>query len=142
MKPFTNFDAVLVVDFLVFYAILLHFFRFVLVCFCLGFSFLDGNNCHFGIFSVHFLFRFFIKDNSVNIFEGNHFVHTLTSSGKYELRIDMVISNTKTYAVYKRFSIGDVASRYKLNVGDYSGNAGKIVNKSIFYIIELALAAI
>ncbi|XP_063405761.1 fibrinogen-like protein A [Mytilus trossulus] len=62
--------------------------------------------------------------NCLYIFVGNHFVHTLTSSGKYELRIDMVISNTKKYAVYKRFSIGDAASKYKLNVGDYSGNAG------------------
>ncbi|VDI15013.1 Hypothetical predicted protein, partial [Mytilus galloprovincialis] len=47
------------------------------------------------------------------------------ASGKYELRIDMVDkSNNKKYAVYKRFSIGDAASKYKLTVGDYSGNAG------------------
>lgn len=94
---------------------------FFLFFFCLRFSF-------FSSLSV----SFFIKDNSVHIFVGNHFVHTLTSSGKYELRIDLIISNTKKYAVYKRFSIGDAALKYKLNVGDFSGNAGKIVNTSIF----------
>lgn len=51
----------------------------------------------------------------------------LTSTGKYELRVDMVdTNNNKTYAVYKTFSIGDAASKYKLTVGDYSGNAGKL----------------
>ncbi|VDI44536.1 Hypothetical predicted protein [Mytilus galloprovincialis] len=56
---------------------------------------------------------------------GNNYVHTLTASGKNELRIDMVdTSNNKKYAVYRIFSIGDAASKYKLTVGNYSGNAG------------------
>lgn len=52
----------------------------------------------------------------------------LTSNGKYEqLRVEMVDkSNIKKYAVYKTFMIGDAASKYKLTVGDYSGNAGKL----------------
>ncbi|XP_071141723.1 fibrinogen-like protein A [Mytilus edulis] len=55
---------------------------------------------------------------------GNHYVHTLTASGKYELRINMVDkNNNKKYAVYQSFSIGNAASKYKLSVGDYSGNA-------------------
>ncbi|XP_052085421.1 angiopoietin-2-like isoform X1 [Mytilus californianus] len=59
---------------------------------------------------------------------GNNYMHTLTASGKYELRIDMVDkSNKKKYAVYKRFSIGDAASKYGLTVGDYSGNAGDLL---------------
>ncbi|XP_076084886.1 fibrinogen-like protein 1 [Mytilus galloprovincialis] len=58
---------------------------------------------------------------------GNKYVHTLTASGKYELRIDMVDkSNNTKYAVYKRFSIEDAASKYRLTVDDYSGNAGNI----------------
>ncbi|XP_071144329.1 fibrinogen-like protein A [Mytilus edulis] len=56
---------------------------------------------------------------------GNQFIHMLTSSGKYELRVDMVDKNNKKiYAVYKIFVVGDAASKYKLTVGDYSGNAG------------------
>ncbi|XP_063405608.1 fibrinogen-like protein A [Mytilus trossulus] len=56
---------------------------------------------------------------------GNKHIHSLTSSGKYELRIDLTdLSNTKKYAVYKTFIIGDAASKYKLTVGEYSGNAG------------------
>ncbi|CAG2233987.1 Angiopoietin-related protein 1,Ficolin-1-A,Ryncolin-1,Fibrinogen C domain-containing protein 1,Tenascin-N,Ficolin-3,Fibrinogen C domain-containing protein 1-B,Fibroleukin,Fibrinogen-like protein 1,Ficolin-1,Ficolin-1-B,Fibrinogen beta chain,Angiopoietin-4,Tenascin-R,Ryncolin-2,Techylectin-5B,Microfibril-associated glycoprotein 4,Fibrinogen-like protein A,Ryncolin-3,Angiopoietin-2,Ficolin-2,Fibrinogen alpha chain,Tenascin,Angiopoietin-related protein 2,Techylectin-5A,Ryncolin-4 [Mytilus edulis] len=55
---------------------------------------------------------------------GNHYVHTLTASGKYELRINMVDkNNNKKYAVYQNFSIGNAASKYKLSVGNYSGNA-------------------
>ncbi|VDI79641.1 Hypothetical predicted protein [Mytilus galloprovincialis] len=56
---------------------------------------------------------------------GNKYTHMLTSSGKYELRVDVIDArNNKTYAVYKTFVIGDAASKYKLTVGDYSGNAG------------------
>ncbi|VDI65626.1 Hypothetical predicted protein [Mytilus galloprovincialis] len=56
---------------------------------------------------------------------GNNYIHILTSSGKYELRVDMVDKNNKTiYAVYKTFVVGDSASKYKLTVGGYSGNAG------------------
>ncbi|XP_052086143.1 ficolin-1-like [Mytilus californianus] len=56
---------------------------------------------------------------------GNKHIHSLTSSGKYELRIDLTdLSNRKKYAVYKTFVVGDAASRYKLTVGDYIGTAG------------------
>ncbi|XP_063408194.1 fibrinogen-like protein A [Mytilus trossulus] len=56
---------------------------------------------------------------------GNKYTHMLTSSGKYELRVNMIdASNRNVYAVYKTFIIGDAASKYKLTVGDYSGNAG------------------
>ncbi|VDI14343.1 Hypothetical predicted protein [Mytilus galloprovincialis] len=56
---------------------------------------------------------------------GNKYIHHLTSSGKYELRIVLTNNkNEKRYAAYKQFSIGDAASKYKLSVGSYSGNAG------------------
>ncbi|XP_063405953.1 fibrinogen-like protein A [Mytilus trossulus] len=56
---------------------------------------------------------------------GNKHIHSMTSSGKYELRIDLTdLSNTKKYAVYKTFVVGDAASKYKLTIGDYSGDAG------------------
>ena len=57
--------------------------------------------------------------------KGNKHIHSLTSSGTYELKIDLTdLSHTKKYAVYKTFVVGDAASKYKLTVGDYSGNAG------------------
>lgn len=58
----------------------------------------------------------------------------LTSSGTYELRVDMVDSkNKKKYAVYKTFVIGDAASKYKLTVvGGYSGTAG-----DLFYTLSV-----
>lgn len=56
---------------------------------------------------------------------GNKHIQSLTSSGKYELRIDLTDkSNTKKNAVYKTFVVGDAATKYTLTVGDYSGNAG------------------
>ncbi|XP_052086256.1 fibrinogen-like protein A [Mytilus californianus] len=56
---------------------------------------------------------------------GNKHINSLTSSGKYELRINLTdLSNTKKYAVYKTFVVGDAASKYKLTIGNYSGNAG------------------
>lgn len=49
----------------------------------------------------------------------------MTSNGKYQLRIDLKNNkNEKRYAVYKTFIIGDAASKYKLSVGSYNGNAG------------------
>lgn len=62
-------------------------------------------------------------------------MHTLTATGKYELRIDMVDNSYNTrYAVYKRFSIGGAPSKYRLTVDDYSGNAGRTVYTSLLYI--------
>ncbi|XP_076076513.1 fibrinogen-like protein A isoform X1 [Mytilus galloprovincialis] len=56
---------------------------------------------------------------------GNKYLNILTSSGKYELRVDLVdANNKKTYAVYKKFGVGDESSKFKLTVGDYKGNAG------------------
>ncbi|VDI37594.1 Hypothetical predicted protein [Mytilus galloprovincialis] len=56
---------------------------------------------------------------------GNKHIHSLTSSGKYELRIDLTDkSNTEKYAVFNTFVVGDAASKYKLTIGNYSGNAG------------------
>ncbi|CAC5373478.1 Fibrinogen-like protein A,Ryncolin-4,Angiopoietin-related protein 7,Angiopoietin-related protein 1,Ficolin-1-B,Techylectin-5A,Ficolin-2,Ryncolin-1,Tenascin-R,Fibrinogen-like protein 1,Fibrinogen C domain-containing protein 1-A,Tenascin-N,Ryncolin-3,Tenascin,Fibroleukin,Fibrinogen C domain-containing protein 1,Ryncolin-2,Techylectin-5B,Angiopoietin-2,Angiopoietin-related protein 2,Microfibril-associated glycoprotein 4,Ficolin-1,Fibrinogen C domain-containing protein 1-B [Mytilus coruscus] len=56
---------------------------------------------------------------------GNKYIHKLTSSGRYELRIDLTDRfNTKKYALYKKFVIGDAASKYKWTIGSYSGNAG------------------
>ncbi|XP_071144327.1 ryncolin-2-like [Mytilus edulis] len=52
---------------------------------------------------------------------GNKYTHILTSSGKYELRVEVIDSgNDKQYAVYKTFVVGDAGSKYKLTVGDYS----------------------
>ncbi|CAC5414732.1 unnamed protein product [Mytilus coruscus] len=60
----------------------------------------------------------------------NKYTNILTSSGKYELRVDMIDKNKKKwYAVYKTFVVGDPTSKYTLTVGGYSGNAGdKLAN--------------
>ncbi|XP_052087276.1 fibrinogen C domain-containing protein 1-B-like isoform X2 [Mytilus californianus] len=56
---------------------------------------------------------------------GNKYLNMLTTSGKYELRVDLVdTNNKKTYAVYKTFVVGDENSKFKLTIGDYTGTAG------------------
>ncbi|XP_065934035.1 microfibril-associated glycoprotein 4 [Magallana gigas] len=56
---------------------------------------------------------------------GNDMLHRLTSLKPQELRVDMESFNgEKAHAAYSRFSVGDEASKYKLEVQGYSGNAG------------------
>lgn len=62
---------------------------------------------------------------------GNEMLHTLTSLKPQELRVDMGRFNgEKAYALYSNFSVGDEASKYKLEVNGYSGNAGDSLNAS------------
>ncbi|XP_052075246.1 uncharacterized protein LOC127712688 isoform X1 [Mytilus californianus] len=56
---------------------------------------------------------------------GNAKIHRLTSSGKYQLRINLEdFSGNHAYAKYKNFLVGDASSKYKLTVSGFSGNAG------------------
>ncbi|VDI06868.1 Hypothetical predicted protein [Mytilus galloprovincialis] len=57
-------------------------------------------------------------------FTGNDNIHVLTTSGRYELRIDLSDwKGNKWFAIYKTFSLGNENTRYELNIGEYSGNA-------------------
>ncbi|XP_041094569.1 tenascin-like isoform X3 [Polyodon spathula] len=51
-------------------------------------------------------------------------LHKITSSGQYELRVDLRDRGESAYAQYDKFTIGDPRSRFKINVGGYSGTAG------------------
>ncbi|NXK50772.1 TENA protein, partial [Chauna torquata] len=51
-------------------------------------------------------------------------LHKITSQGQYELRVDLRDRGETAYAVYDKFSIGDVKTRYRLRVDGYSGTAG------------------
>ncbi|VDH90521.1 Hypothetical predicted protein [Mytilus galloprovincialis] len=58
----------------------------------------------------------------------NKHIHRLTSSGTYELRIDLTDkNNNKKYAKYKTFIVGDAFSQYKLTIGGYSGDVGDLL---------------
>ncbi|PIK61434.1 Ficolin-2 [Apostichopus japonicus] len=57
---------------------------------------------------------------------GNDKIHALTNQKEYKLRIDMRHSDGNLYyALYSNFSIRNVSDKYRLSLGDYSGNAGK-----------------
>ncbi|OPL33708.1 hypothetical protein AM593_10188, partial [Mytilus galloprovincialis] len=62
---------------------------------------------------------------------GNDKIHTLTSQGRYELRIDLYdFDNNQAYAKYQHFYIGNETSKYKINVYGHSGNAGDSLDYS------------
>ncbi|XP_072025664.1 fibrinogen C domain-containing protein 1-like [Amphiura filiformis] len=56
---------------------------------------------------------------------GLELVHQLTSSGSWELQVQLEdFTGGTAYANYPSFSIGDAASNYTLHYGSYSGTAG------------------
>ncbi|GFN90021.1 fibrinogen-related protein 3.1 [Plakobranchus ocellatus] len=55
---------------------------------------------------------------------GNDHIHTLTSSGAFELRIDLRYNGNSAFAHYDTFSLGDESSKYHMNVRYYDGTAG------------------
>ena len=59
---------------------------------------------------------------------GNDYLHRLTTQDEYELRIDLEdFEGNVKYAVYDLFEIGGVNENYTLRIGEYSGNAGKMI---------------
>ncbi|RUS69223.1 hypothetical protein EGW08_023013 [Elysia chlorotica] len=55
---------------------------------------------------------------------GNDHIHNITSSGTYELRVELIYQGKAAFARYGRFSLADESNSYALTVGDYSGTAG------------------
>ncbi|XP_077777012.1 tenascin-X isoform X12 [Podarcis muralis] len=55
---------------------------------------------------------------------GNDALHQLTTSGDYELRVDLRAGNESVYATYQNFRVDPPADHYRLHLGSYSGTAG------------------
>ncbi|CAG2235296.1 FCN [Mytilus edulis] len=56
---------------------------------------------------------------------GNNFINVLTSSGNYKLYIHLEdFKGNSRYAEYCKFIVGDATTKYNLNIGGYSGDAG------------------
>ncbi|XP_055369206.1 tenascin isoform X6 [Betta splendens] len=51
-------------------------------------------------------------------------LHKITSSGHYELRVDLRDSGESAYAQYDKFTVAEPRTRYKVYIGAYSGTAG------------------
>uniref|UniRef100_A0A8C5LVM1 Fibrinogen C-terminal domain-containing protein n=1 Tax=Leptobrachium leishanense TaxID=445787 RepID=A0A8C5LVM1_9ANUR len=57
---------------------------------------------------------------------GNEFVHQLTTQGSYELRIQLRDwDENEAYSLYDHFSLASEDLNYRLQVGGYSGTAGR-----------------
>lgn len=63
-------------------------------------------------------------------------LHKITSADQYELRVDLRDGQESVFAVYDKFSIAEPRSRYKIQIGAYSGTAGEL---HIQYIISIVL---
>ncbi|KAK0061499.1 BpFREP16.1, partial [Biomphalaria pfeifferi] len=55
---------------------------------------------------------------------GNENIFKLTSTGDYDLRIDLEYNNKPYFAQYENFKVLSETEKYKLEIGKYSGNAG------------------
>ncbi|KAK0065273.1 BpFREP12.2 [Biomphalaria pfeifferi] len=55
---------------------------------------------------------------------GNENIFKLTSTGQFDLRIDLEYNSTKYFAQYENFKVLSETEKYKLQIGNYSGNAG------------------
>ncbi|GFR61584.1 tenascin-R [Elysia marginata] len=55
---------------------------------------------------------------------GNENIHTITQSGKYELRVEVKYGGKSAYAVYDKFSLAGEDKNYAITLGAYSGSAG------------------
>ncbi|KAK0065190.1 BpFREP12.16, partial [Biomphalaria pfeifferi] len=66
---------------------------------------------------------------------GNENIFNLTSTGQYDLRIDLEFNNTNYFAQYENFKILSETEKYKLKIGNYSGNAGDSlsVHNNVFF---------
>ncbi|XP_030598758.1 tenascin-like [Archocentrus centrarchus] len=51
-------------------------------------------------------------------------LHKITSSGHYELRVDLRDNGETAYAQYDKLTIAEPRTRYKIYIGAYSGTAG------------------
>ena len=59
------------------------------------------------------------------IISGNEHIHTVTYHKQYQFSIVLTDYDGNTALVrYRKFMFGSVATKYKLNVDEYSGDAG------------------
>ncbi|KAH9525854.1 hypothetical protein Btru_002565 [Bulinus truncatus] len=54
---------------------------------------------------------------------GNKYIHSISMSGSYELRIDMVYKQTPYFAHYNEFYVTDEARGFMLQVSGFTGNS-------------------
>lgn len=71
-------------------------------------------------------------------FTGNDFLHAITSSAHYKLRVDLTdFKGNRRFAEYSTFSISSASDKYRLDVDGYSGNAGEILEAISHFLVFL-----
>jgi len=60
---------------------------------------------------------------------GNENIHLLTRSNEYEMRVELEdFDGNKRFAQYGKFGLGSEKDKYRLEIGDYQGDAGDSLN--------------
>ncbi|XP_059147205.1 ficolin-2-like [Physella acuta] len=54
---------------------------------------------------------------------GNDWISWLTRIGYTELRVDLIIGNTRQYAEYSNFKVDNEAAKYRMSLSSFRGNA-------------------
>lgn len=66
-----------------------------------------------------------MKSSDGEFWLGNDNLHYLTSQADYNLRINMEdFDGVHRYAIYEKFKVSSEEDKYRLNFGEYKGNAG------------------
>ncbi|GFS19225.1 tenascin-R [Elysia marginata] len=60
---------------------------------------------------------------------GNENLHILTSSGDYELRVELKYNGKSAFAHYDKFSVASERNNYALTLGKYAGTAGDALSE-------------
>ncbi|KAK3755113.1 hypothetical protein RRG08_041027 [Elysia crispata] len=55
---------------------------------------------------------------------GNRRLHAITSTGTFELRVEVKYNGKEAYAEYDKFSVSGKKDKYRLHIGSYRGTAG------------------
>ncbi|XP_056394642.1 tenascin-X isoform X2 [Hyla sarda] len=69
-------------------------------------------------------YRHGFGDLTAEFWLGNIALHQISSSGSYELRVDLRAGGESAYAVYDDFRVESEANNFRLRLGQYRGDAG------------------
>ncbi|GFO42522.1 ficolin-1, partial [Plakobranchus ocellatus] len=59
----------------------------------------------------------------------NERIHAFTSSGTWELRVDLKYKGKEAYALYSKFKVQSESKQYKLRFDTYNGTAGSSLRR-------------
>ena len=70
--------------------------------------------------------QYTIDSKNLPCLPGNDNLHAITAQKKYTVRVDFTtVGGDTRYEEFKDFAVANEVDKYKLNLGSFSGTAGK-----------------